>query len=419
MPLHRSSLADLDPLDALSGLAATNGGPAMWWHADADPHLALGAAFTLQADGPERFPDLQRQLDALRRRLGDDARLYGGFAFTPHLRPQSPWAAFGACRFTLPEATLRRGADGWTLEARTAADLDAWAARLMALAARGRDLERAPWRDRAEPDRDAFAHAVAEATAAMRAPSSLQKVVLCRRLEATFAAPPPLGAALRALEDGEPGCARFALSPGGGAPWFLGATPEWLLRVHQRQVAVDALAGTAARGLEDDLLRSAKDHHEHALVVQAVAAALEPRCDALDIPPAPIIKPLRDIAHLWTPLRGRLADDRTALQLIDALHPTPAVCGHPQDAARRWVLAAEEAAGLERGWYTGAVGWLDTSGDAQLAVALRCALLQGERATLYAGAGIVEASLPEREVRETALKMRPMLRALGGAPEAL
>jgi isochorismate synthase len=182
-----------------------------------------------------------------------------------------------------------------------------------------------------------------------------------------------------------------------------------------------ALAGTSARGAtpaEDErlgqaLLASPKERTEHAVVVRALRAALAEQCTDVTAPGTPRLFRVRNVQHLLTPLSGRLRPGRGALDLVTALHPTPAVGGAPRatalDLIRRWE-------GLDRGWYAGPVGWVDRHGQGEFAVAIRSALLRGPEASLYAGCGIVADSDPEAEFSESVLKLRPMLAALGVEP---
>jgi isochorismate synthase len=187
--------------------------------------------------------------------------------------------------------------------------------------------------------------------------------------------------------------------------------------VSKRGLAVetDGLAGTAKRGADDAsimraLLESAKDRHEHALVVRAIADVLGPRVSSLKVPAEPRIRSLRNVHHLWTPICAVLRDETHVLSLVGALHPTPAVSGTPRERATSWIAAHEPTA---RGWYTGAVGWIDAAGDGDFVVAIRAGLLGPNDVWLYAGAGIVEGSDPLAELAETRAKQAPMLAALG------
>jgi isochorismate synthase len=184
-------------------------------------------------------------------------------------------------------------------------------------------------------------------------------------------------------------------------------------------VGAAPLAGSAARSpdpAEDQrrasaLLVSAKDRHEHAIVADAVAAALRPYCRHLDVPAAPSLRHTRTMWHLASHISGELADpSMSALALACALHPTPAVCGDPLPLARAAIAEIEP---FDRGFFTGMVGWCDASGDGEWAVTIRCAEVADRSLRLFAGAGIVAGSDPEHELAETTAKLQTMLDALG------
>jgi isochorismate synthase len=178
------------------------------------------------------------------------------------------------------------------------------------------------------------------------------------------------------------------------------------------------LAGTAPRSGDPDedrtnaeaLVASAKDREEHRIVVEAVAEVLGGCCDELTFDDEPVLEPTANVWHLATRFEGVLRDTSiTALDLVAELHPTPAVCGKPEASA---LASIAELEGFDRGAYAGPVGWVDAHGDGDWAIALRCAELKGEAATLYAGAGIVAGSVPEQEVDETDRKFRAFLDSL-------
>jgi salicylate biosynthesis isochorismate synthase len=198
---------------------------------------------------------------------------------------------------------------------------------------------------------------------------------------------------------------------------FLGASPERLIEFRDGYLSTWALAGSAPRSAvaaEDarfgsGLLRSVKDRHEHALVVNELRSVLARHCRQLDIPEEPSLRKLPHVQHLMTPIGGEANDGLRLLALLEQLHPSPAVGGFPRVDAIAYIRAQEE---LDRGWYAGPVGWIDGRGEGEFAVALRSALLRGGCATLFAGCGIVEGSSPDDEYRETEVKMRTMASAL-------
>jgi isochorismate synthase len=200
---------------------------------------------------------------------------------------------------------------------------------------------------------------------------------------------------------------------------LIGASPELLVSKSGGHILANPRAGSAARDADpvedrrraEALLASAKDRHEHAVVIDAVAEALRPYCRMLHVPAEPSLIHTRTMWHLSTEIRGELADPTTSsLTLAAAMHPTPAVCGHPTAAARELIAEIEP---FDRGFFTGMVGWCDAAGDGEWAVTIRCAEVEGHHLRLYAGAGIVAGSTPEQELAETSAKFRTMLNGMG------
>lgn len=264
------------------------------------------------------------------------------------------------------------------------------------------------------PDRAGWAANVGAALDRI-ADGTLDKIVLARRTEVRLArAVDPLGL-LGALADADPLSARFLFRDADGA--FVGATPERLFSRRGRRVETEAIAGTRLRGadreadraLAAELLASDKDRREHALVVDAVGDALAATCDAFEVGARPEILRLDRLMHLRTPARGRLRCGLGDLELLRALHPTPAVCGTPRAAAR---AALTELEPFSRGRYAGPVGWFAADG-AEVAVGIRGVELgPGPTATLTAGAGVVRGSDAGREWDEVESKIAGLLAAL-------
>jgi isochorismate synthase len=262
---------------------------------------------------------------------------------------------------------------------------------------------------------EAWKETVAAAADAVR-DGGLKKVVLARAIRIRASRLDPIRA-LRRLGADYPGCTLFAVAHGDRC--FLGATPERLVRIRHGEVSVTAVAGSAPRGATEDedrrlgegLLANPKDLAEHAVVVDALRDALSRICTTVSVEADPVVLKVRNVQHLSTPVTGTLRERRTALDLVELLHPTPAVGGAPRDEALRWI---HEHEGLERGWYAGPVGWVDRTGDGEFAVAIRSALLRGAEALVFAGCGIMGSSDPDQEYAESWLKLRPILSALNG-----
>ncbi len=249
----------------------------------------------------------------------------------------------------------------------------------------------------------------------------LQKVVLARSLTIRASHPvDPLMVARRLAIDSHATifCAQLPAGPDAPPTALVGATPELLIRRQGHQVFSHPLAGSAARsrdGATDQaaarqLLQSAKDQREHALVVEAILDQLAPHCEALGAPEGTTLYSTATMWHLGTRIVGQLkAGAPSAAGLAALLHPTPAVGGVPRQQAIRAIAAIEPE---NRGYYAGAIGWVDGTDDGEWHVTLRCAEIRDTLLTLHAGAGIVSDSDPHAEAAETTAKFRAILRAL-------
>ena len=253
--------------------------------------------------------------------------------------------------------------------------------------------------------------AVGEAVRRITHTADLGKVVLARDLHASADIPIDPRVLLRWLAARYPGCFTFACDG------LVGATPELLIRKDGWEVSSLVLAGTTPRGAtqaEDSelaraLLGSAKENEEHEYAAASLRDTLSPLCAAMYVTPRPELIRLPNVQHLGTRVRGTLAAARSALALVAAVHPTAAVGGTPTDAA---VEVIRELESMDRERYAGPVGWVDADGNGEWGIALRCAQLDGKRARLFAGCGIVAGSDPAAELAETESKFRPMRNAL-------
>ncbi|MFD6098420.1 isochorismate synthase MenF [Nocardiopsis flavescens] len=251
---------------------------------------------------------------------------------------------------------------------------------------------------------------VAETVARIRA-GELDKAVLARDVTALAESPIDVRTLLERLHHRYPQCFTFSVAG------MVGATPELLLRREGRELSSLVLAGTRPRGasaqdderLAEELMSSAKDVEEHGLAVDSLRDALAPLAEELVVPSWPHLLRLANVQHLATRAHALLRPGVSALDAVAALHPTAAVGGTPTAAAMR--LIAEEE-GMDRGGYAGPVGWVDGAGNAEWGIALRSAHVDGARARLFAGCGIVAGSEPASEVAETESKFRPVREAL-------
>ena len=329
---------------------------------------------------------------------------FGGWAFDA----ERPWAGFDSERWILPEVLAWwDGARSWVAAFGLAG---ASAASLELRLNRVTEVEPFTGRvsARATPgSRERWASQVDAALAGI-ASGTFDKVVLARVIELEAHSAIPERLVLKALEARHAQCWSF-LVRGRGGQAFVGASPETLCESSGDSFSTDGLAGTSAGGEGSGLLSSDKERREHAAVVEGIGESLAPFALALDHPATPVVKRLANVDHLFTPVSAKLKPGVKALDVARALHPTPAVAGRPRAASLAWLRTNER---FSRGWYAGAVGAMGPAG-VTLAVALRSALLDGARAQVFVGAGIVAGSTAQAEWLETERKSKAMLPALG------
>ena len=264
------------------------------------------------------------------------------------------------------------------------------------------------------PPASAYADAVANIVQLIQS-GELEKVVLARSVD--FDADHVLdpAAVLQRMTEREPACTRYAF-PVGSSGRLVGASPELLISQKDHKLSSHPLAGTMSLATPtesaEQLLTSSKDLNEHRLVVDDLARSLSPLVSDLMVPDMPSIVTLRSVAHLGTLLTARArtgAGPDYLLELLSALHPTPAVGGVPRRAA---LEAIERYEGPRRNYFAGALGWLNASGDGEWVLGIRGAMLQGNHCELTAGAGVVADSTPRGEAQETRSKLRSVLEAV-------
>jgi isochorismate synthase len=379
-----------------------------------------GAVARFETSGPGRFEAAREWLRALAdsgtlRHEGDgDGHLIavGGFSFAPD--SQGSAASLGDAVFWIPERIARRAPGGETESGR-------WR---RADGTRRPEAPRAPLRSAFRAmDRRAWSEIVREALERIDA-GALQKVVLARGVEIESPQPVDPRALLHVIAEANPRAYRYLLRPGQGAA-FLGASPERLVSLRDGAVASDAVAGTVRLDDSDrrgstgasngaavaSLLASDKDRREHAPVVRHIVEGLSALCTVVSASEASA-QVHRRLAHLHTTIRGLAKPGTHVLDLVERLHPTPAVAGAPGDLALAFLREREP---VDRGWYAGVVGWMDAQGNGDFVVGIRSAFLEESRTLLFAGAGIVAGSNPDAEWEETELKLSMMREAIANA----
>ena len=406
---------------------------------------SLGEAAHLSASGPDRFAvvaDRWRGMSAAAvadptEGLGSGPIAVGGFAFAPDGGGAPHWAGFAPASLIVPEVALTRRAPRrnrgdahaevrLTLAAMAHPDdlAEELMARLERRLAELRD-EPLPLLDPAPMGRyqvasamppEHYESAVASAVRLIER-GEIEKVVLAREVQVHAPREYDPAAVFGVLREAFPSC--FVFCVGRGNATLVAASPELLVRREGHRVSTLALAGSTRRSadpavddhLGEQLLRDESYREEHAIVARRIERALRPHAVWVAAAPEPELVRIANIQHLATPIRAQLTAPIEALELAGLMHPTPAVGGEPAAPALRLIPALE---GLDRGWYSGPVGWTDGTGDGEFCVALRCALLRGGVARCYAGNGIVRDSDPAKELAETEIKLQALLPLLAG-----
>jgi menaquinone-specific isochorismate synthase len=402
-----------DPGDLLAYLPAET--PCAWVRRG-DGLVGWGETLRVQVSGPDRFQDADRAWAELTATAAvrDDVALPGAGPVAFASLASSPDSADGG-GLVVPQVVLgRRGDTYWLTTMTTGPALPA----LPELTPS--DPPRSPgdvsYADGARSGPE-WMGLVRDAVARVTA-GQVDKVVLARDLVATTDDPVDPRWLLTRLAERYPSCWTFSVDG------LVGATPELLVRRERGLVTSRVLAGTIRRTGDDQrdlalaasLARSSKDLEEHEYAVRSVADALAPHCSSANVPDSPFVLHLPNVMHLATDVTGVLhdrGDAPTAIGLAEALHPTAAVCGTPTPDANALISELE---GMDRGRYSGPVGWLDASGDGEFGIALRCAQIDNDdptRLRLFAGCGIVAGSNPQAELAESQAKLVPMRDALG------
>jgi isochorismate synthase len=438
-----------DTMSAFTGARGSGLGECFFWEQPAEQNtlIGVGAATTIETNGNTCFIDAASAWRALLSEAvityapatvptpGSGPVLFGGFAFDP-LSPRTQlWAEFPGGLLILPRFLLSYSANHVTLTInkmmqasdtieQSVQDIEAGVGRLQAA------IEHAPTIPGEETSRQFSMHEIRPVSEWMEMVANIvdmirhgafEKVVLARGIQLMLDDPTEafdIGNTLQRLRGSYPAAYVFALQR--REHFFVGATPERLVQAQNGQIRTMALAGSARRGeteeedaqLGSELLQSKKNNSEHVIVVAMVREALKKHCTHVHISATPQLLKLKNVQHLKTPIVGELIPGRCILDVMADLHPTPAVGGFPRHAALEAIRNTEK---LDRGWYAGPLGWIGPSGHGEFAVALRSGLIHGNKATLFAGCGIVSDSEPQAEYAESCLKFQVMLHGLGGS----
>ncbi|KPN21816.1 isochorismate synthase MenF [Arthrobacter sp. Edens01] len=396
------------------------------WIRHGEGLVGFGEVLRHTSTGPDRFDSARRWWNAVRAEAavedevqvpGSGLAAFGSFAFSK----RSPFLS----RVVVPEIIVgSRNGTAWVTQ--TTLDPDAVLDRESVVAALAGYLEEisadslSDGNDTIQPgvlSESEWKNAVARSVAHIAA-GELSKIVLARDIVASLSSPVATAQVLRELALRYESCWTYSVDG------LIGSTPEMLIKVEEGKARARVLAGTLDRAtapLDDPdyakrvLAGSEKQQHEHAIAIDSVTSHLEPFTSSMTSHSEPFVLELPNVWHLASDVTADLRVDGgtvpTSLDLVEALHPTAAVCGYPTSVAGELISELEH---MDRGPYAGPVGWFDAAGNGEWGIALRGAVIEDPQAVrLFAGCGIVSGSNPAAELEETWSKFRPMLEALG------
>lgn len=424
----------VDPLHFFEGSKTLNKDRTFWTSTTDNYCLAgVGNAYEISAD-EARFEITENRWN----NLLDEAIIYnpyqvpgtgivalGGMAFDPKKEKTALWESFKPSQFTVPEYMLTKNDNSYYFTVNIVVKKDDHPVQL----AKGiveietelfnhqkPETENAVISKKKEIMPEQWKETVRLATEEIRRKQT-EKIVLAREMRLKFNKQAKIGQILKKLMGTQSNSYIFAFER--GEDCFVGATPERLVRLEKEHLLSTCLAGTAPRGktpeedrkISNDLLHDDKNRQEHDFVVEMIKQSIKKYCTDINIPEEPVIYPLKNLQHLYTPVTAVLKNSYSIFDIIKQLHPTPALGGTPRKESLEFIREHEV---LDRGWYGAPVGWLDSNKNGEFAVAIRSGLIQGDEASLFAGCGVVKDSSPEAEYEETNIKFLPMLSVLGG-----
>ncbi|NYF25528.1 isochorismate synthase MenF [Sporosarcina sp. JAI121] len=406
-----------------------------WQNADKTLTLVgIGHATVLTSEGAEdRFAHISKSWKKLCAALIKEENdrepvLFGGFSFDPQSEKDSEWAAFPSAHFVVPSFQLSIANGKTTIAINLVTESDDAADQFEKLRdERDRLIHIAQVEDFAllakpevisieELEKEHYLETVSKVTKKINN-GEAEKVVIARSLKLNFEHDVSAATALHHISNEQQESYHFGLQK--DSQLFFGATPERLIEISNGRAYSACVAGSIKRGksatedreLGDELLEDSKNREEHQYVVNMISRVFNTFCTDIKISKVPKLMKVRDIQHLFTPVEGIVEQGTDIFSLVEALHPTPALGGVPTDISMDIIRSEEN---MDRGYYAAPIGWTDTAGNGEFAVAIRSALLDGDSAYLYAGGGIVADSEPDKEYDETWVKFRPVMRALGG-----
>lgn len=407
-----------------------------FWASTSEKFYIVGAgdAYHINDASMERFQETEKQWNVLMGEAiihnpykvsGTGLLALGGMSFDPSMRKSNLWKNFDHSSFTIPKfmLTVKEGNCFLTVNVQVtqndhseqlADEIKKSGKQLLSFSTHYPKDSNVYSRQEVVPEQwmDAVKRAKDEINR-----NNADKIVLAREIRLKLTDNAEIAVILNRLMDTQSNSFVFAFERNGDC--FLGATPERLVKLEDGQLLTACLAGTAPRGAtkEEDtrignkLLHDEKNRREHEFVVHMIKNAMKKYCTSIEIPDEPVLYPLRNLQHLYTPVTANLKTGFSIFDIIEQLHPTPALGGVPREKSLSFIREYEP---LDRGWYGAPIGWLDSNQNGEFAVAIRSGLIQGDEVSLFAGCGVVKDSDPTAEYEETNVKFLPMLSVLGG-----
>lgn len=406
-----------------------------FWTSTSEQFYLVGVGSAFQIDANEhRFQNTEIQWEKLLEEAiihnpykvpGTGMVTLGGMSFDPSIRKSDLWKKFGHSSFTIPKFILTVNEGKYYMTTNVQVNQGDHSRQLANGIKRAEETlmsysttlpNQAGIHSKNEITPRQWMDTVERATEKIKQDEA-EKIVLAREVRIKLMDDASITAVLDQFISSQSNSFVFAFERDGDC--FVGASPERLVKLQNQQLLSTCLAGTAPRGTtkEEDrkisynLLHDGKNRSEHDFVVNMIKNAMELYCTSIQIPKEPVIYPLKNLQHLYTPVTATLNKGYSIFDIIKQLHPTPALGGVPREESLKFIREQEQ---LDRGWYGAPIGWLDSNQNGEFAVAIRSGLIQGDEASLFAGCGVVKDSDPQAEYDETNIKFLPMLSVLGG-----
>lgn len=432
------AIESIDPLDFYHAAVKQYRGQRFFWESQSIGFALAGAgvAASATAEDDDNDRSVRDVLESLRNTAtvtgisgieGTGPLLFGGHTFDATKEPSKVWAPFGCLYFFLPTFLLTKKEGQYYLTRTVVCRPNDHPDELIRQFQQREDnifcnlkmsrWKKQPWNpliEQKDQDQEEWTHMVEDAIQIMEE-RAIKKIVLARTRNMLFQNELSSDELIRSLREQQENTCVFCLEKESAA--FLGATPERLIKKSGQHIYSACLAGSVSRAKTNDedsrlgewLLNDRKNRMEHQYVVSTVHDSLIDLCKQLNIPNQPVLMKNKNIQHLYTSVEGICAESASIFDFVERLHPTPALGGLPRMEAMDWIREHERS---DRGFYASPIGWCDTQENGEFDVGIRSALINGRKAFLYAGCGLLKDSVPEQEYEETAIKFKPMLNAL-------